>query len=106
MHPALQHAGHRPGPPPRAPWLLTMDWEDLVFLHWPVARQRLQPLLPPAGEVEEFAGSAWVGGVPVRMARTRLRCLPLPGAHAFPELNVRTYVRAAGRPGVWFFSLD
>jgi uncharacterized protein YqjF (DUF2071 family) len=30
----------------------------------------------------------------------------LPGLHAFPELNLRTYVKAGGRPGVWFFSLD
>jgi uncharacterized protein YqjF (DUF2071 family) len=31
---------------------------------------------------------------------------PLPGLHAFPELNLRTYVTAGGKPGVWFFSLD
>jgi hypothetical protein len=31
---------------------------------------------------------------------------PIPGTSAFPELNVRTYVRAGGKPGVWFFSLD
>jgi uncharacterized protein YqjF (DUF2071 family) len=34
----------------------------------------------------------------------------VPGLSAFPELNVRTYVRPRderrGRPGVWFFSLD
>lgn len=29
-----------------------------------------------------------------------------PYLSAFPELNVRTYVVANGRPGVWFFSLD
>ena len=31
---------------------------------------------------------------------------PVPTAHAFLELNVRTYVTLDGRPGVWFFSLD
>ena len=30
----------------------------------------------------------------------------LPWLSAFPELNVRTYVRAANRPGIYFFSLD
>jgi hypothetical protein len=30
----------------------------------------------------------------------------LPWISAFPELNVRTYVRAGGKPGVFFFSLD
>lgn len=31
---------------------------------------------------------------------------PLPQLSAFPELNVRTYVTAQGKLGVWFFSLD
>lgn len=30
----------------------------------------------------------------------------LPGVSAFPELNVRTYVRRDGMPGVLFLSLD
>ena len=30
----------------------------------------------------------------------------LPWVSAFPELNVRTYVTAGGKPGVYFFSLD
>ena len=30
----------------------------------------------------------------------------LPWVSAFPELNVRTYVRVGGKPGVFFFSLD
>ena len=41
------------------------------------------------------------------MSGIRRRGLPsLPGNTAFPELNVRTYVKSNGRPGVWFFSLD
>ena len=31
---------------------------------------------------------------------------PYPGTSSFPELNVRTYVKRDGKPGVWFFSLD
>jgi uncharacterized protein YqjF (DUF2071 family) len=30
----------------------------------------------------------------------------VPWVSEFPELNVRTYVTVAGRPGVYFFSLD
>jgi len=30
----------------------------------------------------------------------------VPGLSAFPELNVRVYVEAEGKPGVWFLSLD
>ena len=32
--------------------------------------------------------------------------LQMHGVSNFHELNVRTYVHAGGRPGVWFFSLD
>jgi uncharacterized protein YqjF (DUF2071 family) len=42
------------------------------------------------------------------MTGVRRRGLPaMPLISAFPELNVRTYVRGPdGRAGVWFFSLD
>jgi uncharacterized protein YqjF (DUF2071 family) len=84
-----------------------MEWHDLLFLHWPVDPARLAAQLPPGLELETFAGSAWLGVVPFRMVRTRWRWLPpLPTASTFAELNLRTYVRGAGRRGVWFFSLD
>ena len=107
MHPALEHDAHRPWPLPERPWTLTMDWEELLFLHWAVAPERLAPHLPRGLELETFEGRAWLGVVPFCMARTRWRVLPpLVGASAFPELNVRTYVRAGGKSGVWFLSLD
>ena len=31
---------------------------------------------------------------------------PIPGLSDFPETNLRTYVRGAAGPGIWFFSLD
>jgi uncharacterized protein YqjF (DUF2071 family) len=54
-----------------------------------------------------FDGRAWLGVVPFRMSGVRPRYVPaLPWVSAFPELNVRTYVTAGNKPGVWFFSLD
>ncbi len=87
-----------------------MVWHDLLFAHWPVSESALGALLPqttPALELDTFQDQAWIGVVPFRMSGIRHRGYPaIPGATAFPELNVRTYVRANGRPGVWFFSLD
>jgi uncharacterized protein YqjF (DUF2071 family) len=84
-----------------------MRWSELLFLHWPVDPAALQRLLPEGVVVDTWRGDAWLGIVPFRMGGTRLRGLPpLPGAGAFPELNVRTYVRVGDRNGVWFFSLD
>jgi uncharacterized protein YqjF (DUF2071 family) len=58
-------------------------------------------------ELDTYDGSAWIGVVPFRMTDVGPRGLGwIPGLSAFAELNVRTYVRAGGRSGVWFFSLD
>src|SRR5262249_42274969 len=106
-HPALRASSHRSEPLPRRPPFLAMEWRAVAVLHWPVPAAALRPLLPPALEVDEFDGTAWIGVVPFLMCGVRLHWLPpCPGAGAFPELNVRTYVRCAGRPGIWFFSLD
>jgi hypothetical protein len=41
------------------------------------------------------------------MKDLHLRCLPsIPGTGTFPEVNLRTYVRLRGEPGVFFFSID
>jgi uncharacterized protein len=93
--------------PPERPWAGRMRWCDLAFLHWPVPSEVLRPMIPASLEVDTYDGSAWLGVVPFRMEGVRVRgAPPVPTAHAFPELNVRTYVRGRGRAGVWFFSLD
>jgi hypothetical protein len=84
-----------------------MRWCDLAFLHWPVSPDALRQLIPAGLQIDTYERQAWIGVVPFRMEGVRLRgAPPVPTTHAFPELNVRTYVRAAGRAGVWFFSLD
>ena len=94
-----------------------MAWRDLLFAHWPADPAEIRRAMPagfgrPGGvrglELDTRDGCAWVGVVPFRMADTAPRLFPaLPGRPSnFLELNVRTYVRWQGRPGVWFFSLD
>lgn len=103
----MSSSDHRPWPRPRRPWLLAMQWYDLLFMHWPLPAEALRPYIPTALELQTFDGAAWLGVVPFRMAGVRPRGTPpLPGLSAFAELNVRTYVTAGGKPGVWFFSLD
>jgi hypothetical protein len=82
-------------------------WHDLLFAHWPVDAARIRALVPRELSVDTFDGSAWLGVVPFHMSGVRVRLTPsLPRVSAFPELNVRTYVSAGDKPGVWFFSLD
>ena len=107
MNPALVETAHRPYPMQDGPWIMSQAWHDLLFAHWPVEPEVVQATLPAGLEVDTFDGQAWIGVVPFRMSGVRLRGTPaMPGLSAFPELNVRTYVRAGGRSGVWFYSLD
>jgi len=103
----LDYAAHRPWPLPSGPWIMAQSWHDLLFAHWPIDANALRPLIPAELAIDTFDGRAWLGIVPFRMSGVRWRWTPaLPWLSAFPELNVRTYVSAQGKPGVWFFSLD
>lgn len=86
---------------------MQMRWCDLLFAHWVTDAARLRNLIPRELELDLFEGQAYVGAVPFRMEGVKPRGIPaVPGLHAFPELNLRTYVTLGGKPGVWFFSLD
>jgi uncharacterized protein len=103
----LAQADHRPWPLPRGPWMMFQSWQTLLFAHWRLAPASLRSLVPAPLELDLHDGEAWVGVTPFRLAGLRLRLMPpVPGASEFPELNLRTYVRYGGRPGVFFFSLD
>jgi len=96
-----------PADPPGKPALL-QRWEDLLFVHWELAPERVAERLPPGLEPDTFGGRAHVGLVAFSMRRVRPRGLPsLPWLSDFLELNLRLYVRGpGGRPGVFFLSLD
>src|SRR5947208_11597724 len=103
----LNETAHRPWSLPGSPWLMTQSWHNLLFAHWPVDANKVRARIPPGFELDLFDGQAWIGVVPFRMTNVSPRGVPsLPWMSAFPELNVRTYVRVGGDPGVYFFSLD
>ena len=107
MHPSLKCLSHRPWALPAGPWIMAQNWHDLLFAHWPVSEEAVRRVVPRELELDCFEGQYWIGVVPFRMEGVRLRGTPaVPALSAFPELNVRTYVTAGGKPGVWFFSLD
>lgn len=86
---------------------MTQTWHDLLFAHWQVPRDVVRPLVPGHFPIDLHDGGAWIGVVPFHMTNVSARGVPsLPWVSAFPELNVRTYVRVDDRPGVFFFSLD
>lgn len=106
-HDILNEVHHRPWPMPQGPWIMTQTWHDLLFAHWPIDTDMLRPLVPAGFEIDLYEGQAWVGVIPFHMTNVAPRGVPaLPWLSAFPEMNVRTYVRVGGHAGVYFFSLD
>jgi len=91
----------------RRPWVLRMRWLDLLFAHWPLDPGTLAVKLPTGLELDLRDGLAWLGIVPFTMADVAPRGVPALGRFSrFPEINVRTYVRHGGVPGIFFLSLD
>jgi uncharacterized protein YqjF (DUF2071 family) len=89
-----------------APWVWDQRWRDVLFLHWRLPLPLLRERVPDALEIDTYAGTAWVSMVLFRL-RVRPRWLPyVPGLSDLVEANLRTYVRADGRPGIWFLSVQ
>ena len=92
---------------PERPWVMTQTWNDLLFAHWTIDPAALRPKVPAAFDLDLYDGTAWIAVVPFVMTNVAPRGVPaLPRTSEFAELNVRTYVRVADRPGIYFFSLD
>jgi uncharacterized protein len=103
----VERTSHRPWPMPDRPWVMTQTWHDLLFAHWPMDAGTLRRVVPASFDLDLFDGEAWLGIVAFTMSNVSARFVPsLPWVSAFPELNVRTYVTAANKPGVLFLSLD
>ena len=88
--------------------MLTMQWRDLAFLHWPVDTGAAARLMPPGTRPDLFHGVSYAGVIAFRMHDVGVPGLPaLPYLGSFPETNVRLYsVGPDGRRGVVFCSLD
>jgi uncharacterized protein YqjF (DUF2071 family) len=98
---------HRPWPAPMAPWIMTQRWNDLLFLHYPVAPEGLRRLVPDVLTLDTYKQRAWVTVTPFWINHLRPPGVPsLPWLSHFSEINVRTYVTYDGKPGIYFFSLD
>src|SRR5438105_4554153 len=81
-------------------------WRSLLFLHWAVPTEILRSLVPAELALDLYDGVGYVGVVPFAMEAVRPRWCPQRLGFNFLETNVRTYVLANDKPGVFFFSLD
>ena len=87
-------------------WVIAQRWTHLLFLSYPVEPDDVQARLPDGLEVDMLDGRAWVSVVPFFMSHIRFPVTPGFGFVRLRELNLRTYVRFRGQPGIYFFTLD
>jgi hypothetical protein len=75
---------------------LSADWRDVVLVNFRVDPDLLRPYLPPGAVLDTPDGRPdlhLASLVAFTFANTRVRGVPLPGAQAFGEVNVRFYAR-------------
>ncbi|WP_339229640.1 DUF2071 domain-containing protein [Oceanobacillus sp. FSL K6-2867] len=98
---------HRELPLPNKLWIFTQQWHHLLFIHMPFPEQIIKAHLPEGLELDTYDGRAWISIIPFKVTGMRLRTMPaLPFLSTYLEVNVRTYVKRQGIPGVYFFSMD
>ncbi|WP_340098103.1 DUF2071 domain-containing protein [Salinibaculum salinum] len=83
-----------------------MEWRDVFFASFPVDPAVVRPHLPERLTLDTFDGDAYLSVVPFVIGDIRPRGLPAAAGLSTPELNLRTYVRLDGTPGIYFFNLD
>jgi uncharacterized protein YqjF (DUF2071 family) len=88
------------------PWVMHQTWRNPVFCSWRVRPEALRPLVPARLQLDLFEGSPWVSMVPLEMASVYMIRPPSLPFDTFAEVNLRTYVRFKGKPGVYFLSLE
>jgi uncharacterized protein len=81
---------------------LTAEWLNVAAVTFAADEALLRPYLPHGAEIDALEGSPRVSLVAFEFRRTRVRGLAIPRHIAFPEINLRFYVRHGGERAVVF----
>ena len=94
----------------RKKYVAGMTEKEVLFTSWAVEPERVRTLVPDCFELDTYDGQTFASLVALRMHDVHLRIFgwlpPAPGFDDFFELNLRTYVRHNGTPGIYFLSID
>ena len=103
----LKNQSHRPWKIPSGSWKYYQEWNNAVFLHYQVELKNLQAFVPDELEIELFNSKPWVSIVAFTMEKIRPKILPsFNPISNFDEINIRTYVKANNKSGVYFLSIE
>jgi uncharacterized protein YqjF (DUF2071 family) len=81
---------------------LTAEWLNVVAITFAAEVEQLRPYLPSGVTIDTLEGAPRVSLVAFEFRRTRVLGLPIPHHIAFPEINLRFYIRHRGERGVVF----
>lgn len=95
----------RAADPDSTRWIWRQEWRDVLFLHWRMDAAGIRPHVAPALEIDTFRGAGWVSAVVFRLAVAPIGWPRVPGFSSLVEVNLRTYVRLANQPGIYFLSI-
>jgi uncharacterized protein len=90
------------GTSPKAAVFLTAEWNNLAMFNYAVDRSLLDPYVPAATELDAFEGRTLMSLVAFEFNNTRLAGMAIPFHRSFAEVNLRFYVKHAGKRGVVF----
>jgi uncharacterized protein len=82
--------------------LIAAHWRDLVLVTFAVPDRLAATLVPAGCDADRWDGRCYVSLVALCMERVRVRGWAIPGLTAYPQVNLRFYVRHAGRAAVRF----
>lgn len=103
----LRSTDHRPWPIPANSWSYYQEWNNAIFLHWEVELSELKKYVPKELQIDTLQGKPWVSVVAFTMEKIRPKNLPYFNPISnFHEINIRTYVKANGKTGVYFLSIE
>ncbi|MBY0120970.1 YqjF family protein [Bacillus sp. S/N-304-OC-R1] len=103
----IHETEHRPYPLSSGKWIMRQAWRHILFIHLPISPERIRNYIHPSLQLDTFDELAWISIVIFKMEGIYPRGFPFISITSpFPEINVRTYVKWKGKPGVHFLSLD
>ncbi|MBI1880661.1 MAG: DUF2071 domain-containing protein, partial [Chloroflexi bacterium] len=92
-------------PRSRLPWLMALNEEHVLFMHWPIPAEHLRPLVPTQMELDTYDGQAWLSLIPLRMGSLHLRWLPpIPGTSTIIQVGLRTYIHVNHEPAIYYLT--
>lgn len=103
----LESTSSRLYPLPKRKWQHYQEWHGSIFMHWKVSPAAIRSLVPEGLEIDTREGTAWMTIVAFSVRKLHLPLFPPMAFYSdFHEVNVRTYVKRNGIPGIYFLSIE